>query len=204
MTNYTYQSDLPAHITFEGDIAVDTEAMGLLPGRDRLCVVQLSDGRGDAHLVQFMPDQYHAPNLKALLSDPARTKIYHFARFDLAILHHYLGIWAAPVYCTKIASKLIRTYTDKHGFKDLCRELLTQDISKYQQSSDWGQPQLTPEQVDYAASDVLYLHALREKLNVRLLREGRMELAAKLFAFLPTRAELDLTGWPEIDIFAHS
>jgi ribonuclease D len=204
MTNYLHQGDLPADIVFEGDIAVDSEAMCLHPGRDRLCVVQLSDGNGDAHLVQFAPGEYAAPNLKKLLADPNRTKIYHFARFDLAIIYHYLGIWAAPVYCTKIASKLVRTYSDKHGFKEICKELIGQDISKQQQSSDWGSALLTPEQVGYAAADVLYLHKLRDALNIRLEREGRTALAAKLFDFLPTRAELDLAGWPEVDIFAHS
>lgn len=204
MTNYLHQGDLPADVTFDGDIAVDTEAMGLQPGRDRLCVVQLSDGKGDAHLVQLLPGAYDAPHLKRLLSDPARVKLYHFARFDLAMIYHYLGVWATPVYCTKIASKLVRTYTERHGFKEICKELIAQDISKQQQSSDWGAPQLSPEQVDYAAADVLYLHALREKLNERLEREGRRALADKCFAFLPVRAELDLEGWPETDIFAHS
>jgi ribonuclease D len=204
MTNYLHRGDLPADVTFDGDLAVDSEAMGLMPGRDRLCVVQLSDGKGDAHLVQFTAGQYSAPNLQKLLADPKRTKIFHFARFDLAIIHRYLGVWCEPVYCTKIASRLVRTYTDKHGFKDLCRELISQDISKQQQSSDWGAHALTNEQVDYAASDVLYLHALRDVLNERLAREGRTELARKLFACLPARAEADLAGWAEVDIFAHA
>lgn len=177
--------------------------MGLNNLRDRLCLVQLSDGLGDEHLVQFMPGQYHAPNLVTLLADPKRVKLFHFARFDLAILQHYLGVVCAPVYCTKIASRLTRTFTDRHGFKDICRDLLGQEVSKQQQSSDWGQPTLTPEQQEYAASDVRHLHALREKLDVMLAREGRAALAQQCFAFLPTRAALDLAGWPEIDIFAH-
>lgn len=203
MTNYLHHGDLPADVTLHGDIAVDSEAMGLQPGRDRLCVVQLSDGNGDAHLVQFAPGQYEAPNLKALLGDAGRTKLFHFARFDLAIIKHYLGVWCTPVYCTKIASRLVRTYTDKHGFKDVCKELLGQEISKQQQSSDWGAGTLSQEQIDYAAADVLYLHALREAFNERLAREGRVELAQKVFACLPARAELDLAGWGEVDIFAH-
>lgn len=198
-----HKGDLPADVTFEGDIAVDTEAMGLNNRRDRLCVVQLSDGKGDAHLVQIDPKTFAAPRLKALLEDNNRVKIFHFARFDVAILRHYLKADVRPIYCTKIASKLCRTYTDRHGFKDLCRELLTQDISKQQQSSDWGADELTPEQVNYAASDVLYLHDLRAKLNVMLAREGRTALAQECFSFLPTRAALDLEGWPETDIFAH-
>lgn len=190
-------------MTFDGDIAVDTEAMGLINQRDRLCLVQLSDGKGDEHLVQFLPGQYNAPNLVKLLSDPARVKLFHFARFDVAILQHYLGVVTAPIYCTKIASRLVRTFTDRHGFKDICRELLGQEVSKQQQSSDWGQEILSPEQQEYAASDVRHLHALREKLNVMLEREGRTQLAQECFHFLPTRAALDLAGWPEIDIFAH-
>lgn len=177
--------------------------MGLNPHRDRLCVVQLSDGRGDAHLVQFAADKYHAPNLVALLTDPARVKLFHFGRFDIALMYHYLGVLAAPVYCTKIASRLSRTFTDRHSFKDLCRDLLGREISKQQQTSDWGVASLSPEQMDYAAADVLYLHGLREKLNAMLAREGRLELAQKCFDFLPTRALLDLEGWPEQDIFAH-
>lgn len=195
--------DIPASVTFSGDIAVDTEAMGLNNQRDRLCLVQLSDGNGDEHLVQFLPNQYNAPNLVKLLSDSARVKLFHFARFDVAILQHYLGVTTQPIYCTKIASRLVRTFTDRHGFKDICRELLGQEVSKQQQSSDWGQVTLSPEQQEYAASDVRHLHRLREKLNVMLAREGRDELAAECFNFLPTRAKLDLAGWPEIDIFAH-
>lgn len=194
---------MPADVSFEGDIGVDTEAMGLNNLRDRLCVVQLSDGKGDAHLVQIDPKNFNAPRLKALLEDRSRVKIFHFARFDVAILKHYLGADVQPVYCTKIASKLCRTYTDRHGFKDLCRELLSQDISKQQQSSDWGADELTPEQVNYAASDVLYLHDLRAKLEVMLAREGRTELARECFKFLPARCALDLEGWPETDIFSH-
>ncbi|MDX2094752.1 MAG: ribonuclease D [Alphaproteobacteria bacterium] len=203
MAVYLHTGDIPASVTFEGDIAVDTEAMGLNNLRDRLCLVQLSDGKGDEHLVQFLPGQYHAPNLCKLLTDPTRVKLFHFARFDVAILLHYLGVVTAPVYCTKIASRLTRTFTERHGFKDICRELLGQDVSKQQQSSDWGQPLLTPEQQEYAASDVRHLHALRAKLDVMLAREGRSQLAAECFRFLPTRAALDLAGWPEIDIFAH-
>ncbi len=200
---HLYQGDLPKDLKLEGDIAIDCEAMGLNPHRDRLCVVQLSDGKGDAHLVQFAADQYHAPNLVALLTDPSRVKLFHFGRFDIALMYHYLGALAAPVYCTKIASRLARTFTDRHSFKDLCRELLGTDISKQQQTSDWGAATLSPEQMSYAAADVLYLHALREKLNAMLAREGRMELAQQCFNFLPARAQLDLEGWPEQDIFAH-
>lgn len=194
---------MPASVTFDGDIAVDTEAMGLNNQRDRLCLVQLSDGKGDEHLVQFLPNQFNAPNLCRLLTDPARVKLFHFGRFDIAILQHYLGVTTAPIYCTKIASRLTRTFTDRHGFKDICRDLLGQEVSKYQQTSDWGQPTLTPEQQEYAASDVRYLHRLREKLDVMLEREGRTELAQECFKFLPARAKLDLAGWPEFDIFAH-
>lgn len=200
---HLYQGDLPKGLQLEGDIAIDCEAMGLNPHRDRLCVVQLSDGKGDAHLLQFAADQYHAPNLVALLTDPQRVKIFHFGRFDIALIYHYLGALTAPVYCTKIASRLARTFTDRHSFKDLCRELIGTDISKQQQTSDWGAATLSPEQMSYAAADVLYLHALREKLNAMLAREGRMELARQCFNFLPTRARLDLEGWPDQDIFAH-
>ncbi|MFN8929234.1 MAG: ribonuclease D [Alphaproteobacteria bacterium] len=203
MTVHLYQGDLPKGLQLEGDIAIDCEAMGLNPHRDRLCVVQLSDGKGDAHLVQFAADQYHAPHLVALLTDPQRVKIFHFGRFDIALIYHYLGALTAPVYCTKIASRLARTFTDRHSFKDLCRELIGTDISKQQQTSDWGAATLSPEQMSYAAADVLYLHALREKLNAMLAREGRMELARQCFNFLPTRARLDLEGWPDQDIFAH-
>ena len=204
MTNYVYQDDLPSGLILNGDLAIDSEAMGLNNRRDRLCVVQLSDGHGDAHLVQFTKDRYDAPNLKALLSDSKRLKIFHFARFDVAIIRQYLGISVQNIYCTKIASRLCRTYTDRHGFKDICKHLLDIDVSKMQQSSDWGAQTLTPDQIDYAASDVLYLHALKEKLDVLLKREGRLELAHKLFACIPARAELDLAGWEEVDIFAHS
>lgn len=200
---YLHQGDLPADVTFDGDIAVDTEAMGLNNHRDRLCLVQLSDGKGDEHLVQFAPGVFNAPNLCTLLTDPARVKLFHFARFDIAILKQYLGVVTAPIYCTKIASRLTRTYTDRHGFKDLCREVISVEVSKQQQSSDWGQPNLTPEQQEYAASDVRHLHRLREKLDVMLAREGRTDYAKACFEFLPTRAQLDLAGWPEIDIFAH-
>ncbi|GAO39873.1 putative 3'-5' exonuclease [Sphingomonas changbaiensis NBRC 104936] len=188
----------------DGPVAVDTETMGLHSHRDRLCLVQISDGRGDEHLVRFGPgSRYDAPNLKAVLADPARVKLYHFARFDLAAIELYLGVTAAPVYCTKIASRLVRTYTDRHGLKDLVRELLGQEISKQQQSSDWGGPVLSDAQKDYAASDVRYLHGLKQELDRRLQREGRMELAQACFDFLPARAKLDLAGWPEVDIFAH-
>jgi ribonuclease D len=178
--------------------------MGLQLGRDRLCVVQIADGRGDEHLVRFGPQSdYAAPNLKAVLADPNRLKLYHFARFDLASIRAYLGVLAAPVYCTKTASRLIRTYTDRHGLKELCKELLGQDISKQQQSSDWGAPELSDAQKDYAASDVRYLHQLKEVLDERLEREGRMPLARACFEFLPHRAILDLAGWANEDIFAH-
>lgn len=205
MAVYLHEEDLPADTFAPGvDIAVDTETMGLITPRDRLCVVQLSDGGADEHLVRFAPDSdYAAPNLKAVLADPARVKLYHFGRFDLAALQHYLGVTAGPVYCTKIASKLVRTYTDRHGLKDLVRELLGQEISKQQQSSDWGGPVLSEAQKDYAASDVRFLHAMREELDRRLAREGRTALAQACFDFLPHRAALDLAGWPEHDIFAH-
>jgi len=204
MTVHFHEEDLPAGALAAGPIAVDTETMGLITLRDRLCVVQISDGGGDEHLVRFGPSSdYAAPNLRAVLADPSRLKLYHFGRFDLAAIRHYLGVVAAPAYCTKIASRLIRTYTDRHGLKEIVREILGQEISKQQQSSDWGAAELSDAQKEYAASDVRYLHALREKLNERLVREGRMELAQACFDFLPARAELDLAGWPEIDIFAH-
>lgn len=205
MTVHLHEEDLPADLFAPGaDIAVDTETMGLITPRDRLCVVQLSDGGPDEHLVRFAPgSDYAAPNLRALLADPARVKLYHFARFDLAAIRHYLDVAAAPVYCTKTASRLVRTYTDRHGLKELVRELLGQDISKAQQSSDWGAPVLSDAQKDYAASDVRYLHAMRDELDRRLAREGRTALARACFDFLPWRAELDLAGWPEVDIFAH-
>ncbi len=205
MTVYFHEEDLPEGVFAPGaDIAVDAETMGLITPRDRLCVVQLSDGGPDQHLVRFNPgSDYAAPNLKAVLADPARVKLYHFGRFDLAAVQHYLGVVAAPVFCTKIASRLVRTYTDRHGLKELVRELLGQDISKQQQSSDWGGPVLSDAQRDYAASDVRFLHALRAELTVRLAREGRTHLAQACFDFLPHRAALDLAGWPETDIFAH-
>jgi ribonuclease D len=206
MTVHLHEEDLPGDVFAPGAaIAVDTETMGLVTPRDRLCLVQLSDGRGDEHLVRFAPGSaYDAPNLKAVLGDPGRVKLYHFARFDLAAVRHYLGVVAAPVYCTKIASRLVRTYTDRHGLKELVREMIGQDISKQQQSSDWGAPVLSDAQKDYAASDVRFLHQLRAKFDERLVREGRMHLAQACFDFLPTRAELDIAGWPEIDIFAHA
>jgi len=206
MTVYFHEEDLPAGVFAPGaDIAVDTETMGLITPRDRLCVVQLSDGSGDEHLVRFGPgSDYAAPNLRAVLADPDRVKLYHFARFDLAAIQHYLGVTAAPVYCTKIASRLVRTYTDRHGLKDLVRELLAQELSKAQQSSDWGGPELSDAQREYAASDVRYLHAMRTELDKRLAREGRTAIAQACFDFLPARAALDLAGWPEVDIFAHA
>jgi len=204
MTVYLHQEDLPEGVLAPGPVAVDTETMGLVTPRDRLCLVQISDGGGDEHLVRFAAgSDYAAPNLRAVLADPERIKLYHFARFDLAAIKHYLGVVAAPVYCTKTASRLIRTYTDRHGLKELVRELLGQEVSKQQQSSDWGAAELSDAQKDYAASDVRYLHAMRTILDERLVREGRMALAQACFDFLPARAELDLAGWPEIDIFAH-
>jgi ribonuclease D len=205
MTVYLHEEDLPAGVFAEGaDIAVDTETMGLLTPRDRLCVVQLSDGGPDEHLVRFSPgSDYAAPNLRALLADKARVKLYHFGRFDLAAIKYYLKTEATPVYCTKIASRLVRTYTDRHGLKELVRELLQTDISKAQQSSDWGGPVLSDAQKDYAASDVRYLHRLRDELDRRLAREGRTGLAQACFDFLPHRADLDIAGWAEADIFAH-
>ncbi len=205
MSVFFHEEDLPAGVLASGDVAVDTETMGLQTHRDRLCVVQISDGGDDEHLIRFGPNSdYAAPNLRQILADPERVKLYHFGRFDLAAISHYLDVVAAPVFCSKIASRLIRTYTDRHGLKELVRELLGKDISKQQQSSDWGAPELSDAQREYAASDVRFLHALREQLIVRLEREGRMEIAQACFDFLPHRAELDLIGWPEIDIFAHS
>ncbi len=205
MANYVHKGDLPGDVAFEGDIAVDSETLGLNPLRDRLCVVQLSDGNGDAHLVQLGAGDYAgAANLKALLGDPARTKIYHFARFDLAAIQHWLGVMAAPVFCTKIASKLVRTYTDRHGLKDLTSELLGVSLDKQQQSSDWAAETLSEAQIGYAASDVLYLHKLRAALEGRLARDGRTEMARAAFEFLPMRAKLDLGGFEPVDIFAHS
>ena len=195
--------DLPDDLDLGPVVAVDTETMGLRPGRDRLCVVQLSAGDGTAHLVQLRQDSYAAPNLVRLLGDTERLKLFHFARFDLAVLKAYLGVDCRPVWCTKIASKLVRTFTDRHGLRDLCRDLIDVDISKQQQSSDWGAATLTREQMSYAAGDVLYLHRLKERLEEMLQREGRLALAESCFDFLPTRAALDLAGWPEEDIFAH-
>jgi ribonuclease D len=199
-----HQGDLPDRLTFGDSVAVDTETMGLDPRRDRLCLVQLSAGDGNCHLVQFAQGRYDAPNLKRLLTDPAVTKLFHFARFDMATLRRHLGIDCRPVYCTKIASRLTRTYTDRHGLKDLCKELLGVDLSKQQQSSDWGRSTLSKEQIEYAASDVLYLHRIRDILSDMLRREGRMPLAEAAFAFLPTRVALDLGGFGDVDIFAHS
>lgn len=198
-----YKDDLPDGLDLGSSVAVDTETTGLSHVRDRLCLVQVSSGDGNAHLVQLGPDNYEAPNLKALLSDPKVEKIYHFARFDLMMLKVYLGIDATPAYCTRTASKLCRTYTDRHGLRDICRELLGVEISKQQQSSDWGNAELTKEQLSYAANDVLYLHDLKEKLQIMLVREGRSELAQKCFDFLKTRADLDIAGWQDVDIFAH-
>jgi len=198
-----HKGDLPDGLDLGPIVAIDSETMGLRPERDRLCVVQLSAGDGDAHLVQFAKGAYEAPNLKRLLADPAVLKLFHFARFDVAVMRAYLGVETAPVYCTKIASKLVRTYTDRHGLKDLCREVLGVDVSKQQQSSDWGAETLTEDQMAYAASDVLHLHALKERLDARLAREGRTAIAQACFDFLPTRAHLDLIGYGEEDIFAH-
>ncbi|ABD53145.1 ribonuclease D [Jannaschia sp. CCS1] len=203
MTNTLYQTDLPDDLELGPIVAIDCETMGLHPHRDRLCVIQLSDGDGNAHLVQVAKGQTAAPNLCALLEDPNTLKLFHFGRFDIAAMYHAFGALTAPVYCTKIASKLVRTYTDRHGLKNLLQELLGIDISKQQQSSDWGADSLTEAQVDYAASDVLYLHGVKDKLDVMLAREGRTELAQACFDFLPMRAKLDLAGWPEMDIFSH-
>lgn len=205
MANFLHEGDLPAGV-FDGvtSVAVDSETMGLRLGRDPLCVVQLSAGDGNAHVVRLSRPDYDAPNLKALLVDPAVTKIFHFGRFDIAMFHLHLGVVTAPVYCTKIASKLARTYTDRHGLKDVSKELVGIDMSKAQQSSDWGAATLSPDQIAYAASDVLYLHALRARLDEMLVREGRDRLARACFDFLPHRALLDVAGWEEVDIFAHS
>lgn len=203
MTVTLHHDDLPSGLELGPVVAIDTETMGLRTGRDRLCLVQLSSGDGTAHLVKIGQDGRDAPNLKALLADPNILKLFHFGRFDIAALAHHFGVLSAPVYCTKIASKLVRTYTDRHGLRYLCQELIGVDISKQQQSSDWGSAELSKAQCDYAASDVLYLHQLRDILNERLTREGRMELAERCFAFLPHRAELDVLGWPDVDIYAH-
>jgi ribonuclease D len=204
MTVRMHRGDLPDLTGYSGSVAIDTETMGLHPHRDRLCVVQLSCGDGSADVVQIPQGHTDAPHLKALLGDPRITKIFHFARFDLAALYHAFGVMPQPVYCTKIASRLSRTYTDRHGLKDLVREVLNVDLSKQQQSSDWGSQSLSEAQLAYAASDVLHLHALRERLDAMLAREGRLELAQSCFEFLPTRAKLDLQGWEAEDIFAHS
>ncbi|MEQ1698030.1 MAG: ribonuclease H-like domain-containing protein [Hyphomicrobiaceae bacterium] len=198
-----HQGDLPANLTFTGSVAIDSETLGLNPHRDRLCLVQLSAGDGTAHLVQFDGKDYSAPRLKALLTDPKVLKIFHFARFDVAVMQKYLSVTTSPIYCTKIASKLVRTYTDRHGLKDLCNELLGIELSKQQQSSDWGAEKLTDQQRFYAASDVLHLHAMKAKLDMMMDREGRRVFAEAAFGFLPTRAALDLAGFPEDDIFSH-
>lgn len=203
MTVELYRGDLSKNLDLGPAVAIDTETLGLNPLRDRLCLAQLSSGDGNAHLVQFDRGAYNAPNLKALLGDEKVLKIFHFARFDVAMLYRYLGVVAAPVYCTKIASRLTRTFTDRHGLKDLCRDLIGVDLSKQQQSSDWGAADLTPEQLEYAASDVLHLHKLKEKLDAMLAREERGDLAQACFRFLPTRARLDVAGWPDEDIFSH-
>ena len=203
MTITLHHGDLPADVSFGATVAIDTETMGLNPHRDRLCLVQLSGGDGNAHLVKMARGPYKAPRLAALLADPKVLKLFHFGRFDIAVLEHALGVKCEPVYCTKIAAKLTRTFTDRYGLKNLCQEILGVDLSKQQQTSDWGAETLTEEQMAYAASDVLYLHALKSKLDALLERESRMDLAQAAFRFLPTRARLDLAGWPEIDIFAH-
>ena len=205
MATHFHEEDLPEDLIFaDGPIAVDTEAMGLIPGRDRLCLVQLSDGKGDEHLVRFKGgSDYDSPNLKRLLSDPNRLKLYHFARFDIGIMQAYLGIMAAPLYCTRTASRLVRTYTDRHGLKDLVKELLGHEISKQQQTSDWGAPEINDAQREYAASDVRYLHALKARLDERLERENRVALAEGCFEFIPYRALLDVAGWADQDILAH-
>ncbi len=203
MTITLHKGDLPKGLKYGSSVAIDTETMGLNPARDRLCLLQLSTGDGTAHLVQFAPNSYDAPNLKAMLQDTSITKIFHFGRFDIAAIRAYLCVDCTPVYCTKIASRLARTFTDKHGLKDICKELLGIEISKQQQTSDWGADKLTDEQLAYAASDVLYLHKLREKLDAMLEREGRLHLAQAAYDFLPARAQLDLEGWADVDIFAH-
>ena len=203
MTIHLHQYDIPDNLSFHGTVAVDTETSGLNLKRDRLCLIQLSDGNGDAHLVHFPTPRYDAPRLKRLIADDTVTKLFHFARFDIAVLSQRLNVWCTPVYCTKIASKLVRTYTDRHSLKELCRDLLGIEMTKAQQSSDWGAAILTQEQQIYAASDVLHLHRLREQLDVMLEREDRSDLAIKCFAFIQTRARLDLAGWGKDDIFAH-
>ena len=203
MANHLYKGDLPDGLDLGPVVAIDCETMGLVPGRDRLCLVQMSGGDGDCHLVQVALGQAEAPNLCRMLADPLVLKLFHFGRFDIAALDHAFGVLARPVYCTKIASKLVRTFTDRHGLKYLLQDLVNVDVSKQQQQSDWGAETLTPAQLDYAASDVLYLHRLKGALDQLLAREGRTEIAQACFDFLPARARLDLAGWPEIDIFAH-
>ena len=203
MAIYLHKNDLPADVTFTGSVAIDTETLGFKPSRDRLCLVQISAGDGDVHIVQFELGKYDAPHLKAMLSDRELVKIFHFARFDLAVIAQYLEVHAAPLWCTKIASKLVRTYTDRHGLKDLCRELLGVDLSKAQQSSDWGAPDLSDAQLNYAASDVLHLHKLKERLETMLDREGRRPMAEDCFDFVLVRSAMDLAGWEDIDIFSH-
>jgi ribonuclease D len=203
MKTKLHKGDLPDSLDLGPIVAIDSETLGLNPHRDRLCLVQLSSGDGTAHLVQFEVGKYAAPNLRKLLTDRKVTKLFHYARFDAAVLRRYLGVMTAPVYCTKIASKLVRTYTDKHGLKDLVRELLGVDLSKEQQSSDWGAPVLSEKQLAYAANDVAYLHKLKDALDAMLAREGRTEIAKACFQFLPARAQLDLMGWPDVDIFSH-
>ena len=198
-----HRGDLPAGLDLGSSIAIDTETMGLDPNRDRLCLVQLSCGDGVCHIVQFAQDSYEAPNLSKLITDPTRTKIFHFARFDIAMMKRHMGVMCQPVFCTKVASRLTRTYTDRHGLKDICKELLGVDVNKQQQSSDWGASELSQDQLHYAATDVLYLHSLRDRLAEMLAREGRTELADACFRFLPARAELDLAGWAAEDIFSH-
>ena len=203
MAIHLHKNDLPEGVSFSGAIAVDTETLGLKPSRDRLCLVQLSAGDGEVHIVQLDGENYDAPNLKAVLGDRSLVKIFHYARFDLAVIAQYLNVHAAPLWCTKIASKLTRTYTDRHGLKDLCRELLGVDLSKAQQSSDWGAPELSDAQLNYAASDVLHLHTLKEKLETMLDREGRRPMAEACFEFVLVRAAMDLAGWDDTDIFSH-
>ncbi len=203
MTISLHVGDLPSTVSLGACIAIDTESMGLRWERDRLCLMQLSSGDGNAHLVQFLPGQYEAPTLKKILTDPNVIKLFHFARSDLAAIYRYLGVMPRPVYCTKVASVLVRTFSDRHSLKDLCKDLIGIDISKDQQTSDWGAPVLSKEQLTYAASDVLHLHKLKEVLDARLARENRTELARKIMDFLPVRAELDVAGWPDIDVFSH-
>ena len=204
MANHLYKNDLPDGLDLGPIVAIDCETMGLNPHRDRLCLIQMSGGDGNCHLVQITPDQTEAPNLVAMLENPDVLKLFHFGRFDIAALYHTFGATTAPVYCTKIASRLVRTYTDRHGLKILLQDMLGVDISKQQQQSDWGAEVLTDAQLDYAASDVLYLHALKDKFDTLLAREDRTEIAQACFDFLPTRAKLDIAGWPETDIFAHA